>query len=1264
MFENGPAGTYKIFGYDSTTNALLIDLPIDREIENVSFHIPRVSSYQSGPDVYWSEVSYFDNSATVEDNFGLYVGFPKALIDEYDPTLDYLSVIKSMWFAMMSGPQFDNMQLAVQALFNLPYTEQPGRVLFVREPTSVEEGRILFLDEDRREHVFVLPVGATMAINPRTGRTIKGFPATDDVENLTPLQRETREDSILDSHVKIVDVVRIDDYISNTDLIKKQFGGDSFSYVDDDGVVHAVDVSPTIIEKYHTFIVNVPLEITNNTSVFPLVRKFLEESKPAYTNFILVGSLNFVDEVSVLEEAMLHPTILLKDTPHTSPFFARYDGRGHSYTAILPVLDVDGNPVIDPVTGLPTFSEQSIEQAVVTLQREARLWPERKSLERIAVIDETPLKAAMTKLTARYQRRPSYTYGSFHSPDAPLSDFVFTDKGTPEVADQNYSLKNYNDATAADTILCFYKEDLPAEFFSEGFGYFDVSEDTGTKFYPTPLFYSLVGSISSALTLEDVGISGYEIGGSFTAMGMARVRNTPHFIKLTHGAHTISTEPAIFLEDGTKRYPVDFVGLFPKLTKPKTYSGEEGEGTLGSKVPFYVEGEEGTEVDYFFFHADRDGDGKHDSMHSDMSFKSIADLPDPEVTYWDTTDVYEKYESGYCEGVLDDWSGDGSWNYKRKVVDMVNSWNSDIDVVLSKLWLPIEKVVTSDEDPEFIPGEPVDVMYYSDGLGGELQSLEGHIWNDSPPVIDHIGAGVHPKIPFGTTSPQNAHPITYLRLGFEATYDISREALTQTQEDSDEPLVSNYGKEERLNWWDGLKESLLTTGDLLEGDPVVTNRIRLVGRKSGAVASILFGSIDGFTDQFSIDDEVTKKFYDLQTIWQQDKLIENGPASDPEFIITKYIPLGGMRIHDFRASSFCFNPGGGISDDPSKPPAFSPEMPFTDKNYALWPYSDHDDDGVITGIDAELAHHTGTEITEVQAERYNLEVQMLPPNLDLPSDAQMVPSFSPGFYSWWNNVPVPTPVDGTASGITPASELEPLLVWGYADQGIVEVGNEVATTDWEPPAGAKALQNVHVGMKVKARKTRHLTHGFTEFVIPPPTIKMIVPSSSGYDVRVCGFYFCNDDPTRTEIPTSETFDGNIGGSWIFMRNSVTGYEIQITDWSFETGIHPGRHIVPKGATRDGQSTWVLGREASLADPLDNGQPSDGHVIEFNIPTLDEEGYYDIIVRNYRPWYAGSDTSADKRNVHIDTVIASRAYYYSTEGFGGAAWGTSSWGSAD
>ena len=478
-------------------------------------------------------------------------------------------------------------------------------------------------------------------------------------------------------------------------------------------------------------------------------------------------------------------------------------------------------------------------------------------------------------------------------------------------------------------------------------------------------------------------------------------------------------------------------------------------------------------------------------------------------------------------------------------------------------------------------------------------------------------------------------------------------------------MVSNYGNEERLNWWDSLKTALIATGAIAEDSNLIDSRIKFIGRESGAQADLVTSRLVGFSDQFSIDDAATKGFYDLQKIWQQDKLIENGPKSDPEFIITKYIPLGGLTINAFRTSSFCFNPGGGWSDDPSKPPGVTPELPFSDKSYDLWSYSDHDDDGIISGVDAELAHHTGAEGTSQQADRYNLEVQLLPPDLSLSNDAQMVPSFGPGFYSWWHSVPTPTPVDGTGSGIVPASLLEPLMVWGYADKGELEEGHiTAASTDWEPPPNVSALQNVHVGMRVKARKTRHLTHGFTEFYIPSPTIKMIVPSSSGYDVRVCGFYFCNDDPTRTSTPTKDSFDGEIGGSWIFMRNSETGEEIQVTDWSFEIGTHPGKHIVPKGTTRDGNATWVVGREPDITDPHDNGQTSDGHIIEFNIPTIEEEGYYDVIVRNYRPWYLSADTSEDKRNIHIDTVIASRAYYYSTEGFGGTAWGTSSWGSAE
>jgi len=1269
VIENGPAGVYQILGYDEDTGEFIINSPDLSNVSDLRVYAPRMCSYYPGPERFWAELSYYDNSQTVENNFGLFVGFPKELVDEYDPSLDYLSVIKSMWFAFMSGPHFDNLQLAVQALFNLPYTEQPGRVLYAQEATSETEGRIILVDEDERQQVFVLPAGTSLATNPRTGRTIKGFTFTDDLEGLTDEQLEDREDSILDAYVKLVDVVKIDDYISDEDIINKQFGGNVRQFVDDDGVIHEVDISPTIIEKYHTFLVNVPLEITHSTSVFPLVQQFLNEAKPAYTNFILVGSLNFVDEVSVLEEAILMPTIILRDTPHTAPFMARYDGEGLSYTTILPALDETGAPVIDADTGLPTYTEQTVAQAIVTAERQASLWPTYKTLEKVAVIDDSPLVDEFEyKVLGRIGRGDmlDWPYETYSTPEEELNNSWTPSTGffteDPTLAGLTLGEAGVSERTidfwrSSHWDVCFVvmKDDLPYEYTTEtpvlGYRVTDASEGT-VSWVLSEMFANLVGNNTEFTTTFN-----------HQQIFALRIKDTPHFMYVTPegGAFILDFDNAI--TDGDIQ-TIEIVGYRFGLPlgrnfyqDPDTELADGESPSLNPLSRWYREGEGALALCDVYFWGDVNGDGIHDRFVLDEDgvstgvAKTIEDIPKPEVTYWDMDDVFEKYEAGYCEGVLDDYSGDGSWNKARTTLDMVNTWNSDLDVVRSKVWVPVEKTITSDEDAEFVLGEKLSVRFQ----GAEV---EGHIWNAAPPVVDHVGSGGHPKVPFGVVSPQNAHVHTYLLFGFEATYEFTQEALSLKEDESEELLPNNYANESRLDWYNHLYQCLVDAELLVAPDPLDPTDVTFVGLTSGAVAKLAVDGIAAF-DTFGPDEDATKSYYHLETIWQQDKLIEYGPVSDPDIIITKYIPLGGMTIADYQASSFCFNPGGGISDDPSVPPAFVPVVPFTYKENPHWSYGDEDDDGVL-----DLDHHTRTRISEAQAHYYNLEAQCHVPDLTISSNEQFSPSFSPGYFTWWDNVPVPTTVDGVGSGIVPASEVLPLLVWGYADQGKLSAANPVAHTGWEPPAEATALQNVHIGMKVKARKTKHLTHGFTEFYIPAPTIKMIVPASSGYDLRVCGFYFCNDDPTRVELPTETTHDGSIGGSWVFMRNSVTKDEFLVTDWSFETGVHEGRHIVPKGPLRDGLSTWVLGREPDPADASDPGQRSDGHIIEFNIPTLSEEGYYDVIVRNYRPWYMGSDVSEEKRNVHIDTVIAERAYYYSTEGFGGASWGTSPWGSTE
>jgi hypothetical protein len=169
---------------------------------------------------------------------------------------------------------------------------------------------------------------------------------------------------------------------------------------------------------------------------------------------------------------------------------------------------------------------------------------------------------------------------------------------------------------------------------------------------------------------------------------------------------------------------------------------------------------------------------------------------------------------------------------------------------------------------------------------------------------------------------------------------------------------------------------------------------------------------------------------------------------------------------------------------------------------------------------------------------------------------------------------------------------------------------------------------------------------------------MIVPASAGYDLRICGYYFCNDDPTRVNTPSDTANDygdptvleGIIGGSWVFFRSSTTGVETPVSSYNFEQGINPGKLITFLGKDRDGNSRYIWGGP---------DQPSDGHVLELHVPAnLPDFGYYDIIVRNYRPYQM---KSGGAWQYHMDEDSVLKAFYHSESGWGISPWGTGPFG---
>jgi hypothetical protein len=1110
----GTTGNYEVVAVEvSLDKSITLHLKTPMTVSGTfEGYLPRYSAFYPSQDLFWAEMSYFDNWKTIEGNFGLYVGLPKEVLESYTTTADYLSVTKSLWFAFFSGPHFTNLELAAQAFYSLPFTEEAGQVGQIDEATPTKQGRIALLVGNIIKNYY-FPYGATIAVNPLTGSTITAtayrseeeIDATEMSDELKAAEKVLLNNSKVPAYTKLVNVVSIQDYISDELLISKTL------------------IDEGVIRKYHTFIVDVPLNITRTTGVFPLIKAYLQEARPAYTDFILVGSISLSDSVDAIDEQFMFPTMTLVDTPHTSPFFAQKDAVGE------------------------------FNKAMVPSDKEALLWPKHSTLAK--------------------------NIGSFKT----LTTVHTGDPITPPPGVIAWPSGN--------TLFQIYGEATQQSF-----------------------------STGDVIFIQD----NYQFeGDGFTAI----VEQTASFELQITFVVPIQTWTFYFL----------------KLKDP--VSGEIILYEEYGRVPLNVE--------------------------SDFVFPIYGTVSDK--GFFDQDDVKEKYESGFAEGILDNYSGDGSWNMEKSILDMVNTTDNDIDVIGSKLWLPV--VLSNDatlpgftesteaekqDDLEFVKGEEVS-FWYRHNITNDWAKVPDHIWDESPPLIEHIGAGNHPKIPH-SFSPQNTHPYSYLVLGFEnqnfsAKNDYGDELRLQPK------LASKLSLETlsigQVGLWGivGLTSGKLAVLDALMKEDGVQNQNfaffspNLPGFETGKESYTEFQSLNDMvaprlvpplaeiTENTSLTvtagyDEAEQRYFQLSHLWDEDKLVENNPHFSTTLTMTQYVPTYGTSFSNFWASAPAFDMsqwtslqggGGGGGGGGMGPPAFNPEK------------------------------------------GYGWQVQQHPYNSKVTPSHQFVPSFGPGL--------------GPQGTLTdPNSQL---VCWGYAGSSVTNTDVRVATeptviSDFElgisfPHSGmtdqqiyeSPALKNLHIGVRINTWREKHFTHGFVEFTIPKPEVNLILPLTAGDDIRICGSYLCNDDPTRVAIPTLDpnsygdpaNGEGMLGGSWVFFRNVFSGSETPVVAINFETGVHPTKVIA------EGAGKMIYGLTSYNVDGVATqvAQPSDGHILEVDIPELPTEGYYDIIIRNYRPYQFKTGSAWA---YHMDEIVISKAYYFAPGGFGGITWGTGAFGGGD
>jgi hypothetical protein len=267
------------------------------------------------PGRLWAEVSYFDNSDAIEDNFGILVGLRKKDLEGLQKDLSYRQAVSGLMYAYSQGSSLSRVRLGAQILLGLPFAEQRGIIRSIDEDYRLDtygnplQGRILVEDVDQLgvaqgiQRIYLYPIDAQsqdlagVETSPVSGLK---YAVGDTVEQFAPLAKG----------------VTISDYLSDPDA---QFM-----------------TAAATLQKFHTFRLRVNDQIFGVDEI-QLVSEFLRRITPSYVSFILSISSELVDTVSIEDQIflkLLTSHLALGDNPGLGlPAAFRFDDQdfnGHA----------------------------------------------------------------------------------------------------------------------------------------------------------------------------------------------------------------------------------------------------------------------------------------------------------------------------------------------------------------------------------------------------------------------------------------------------------------------------------------------------------------------------------------------------------------------------------------------------------------------------------------------------------------------------------------------------------------------------------------------------------------------------------------------------------------------------------------------------------------------------------------------------------------------------------------------------------------------
>lgn len=260
------------------------------------------------PDIFWAEISLFDNGPQIESLFGSLVGFTRDDASKFDRDFNYLSGTAGLLYARQKGPHVFPIRVGAQILLGQPFAEVAGTVLEVDYLFSPTKGRLLVQDDDLtrgevvrsyyyRKDPLDLTATSGLDLNPDTGVP---WAAGDKIPQFSPIG----------AGVGITDI-----------------------YNDPEWYIPFVRAGMmSELEKFHTFLVQYNVDLVSLANL-SLLASFMHKASPKHVHHILLGVKGVSEEIDILDtlEAVIYFNQL--DSTHSSGRAFTYDDyRGDGTT--------------------------------------------------------------------------------------------------------------------------------------------------------------------------------------------------------------------------------------------------------------------------------------------------------------------------------------------------------------------------------------------------------------------------------------------------------------------------------------------------------------------------------------------------------------------------------------------------------------------------------------------------------------------------------------------------------------------------------------------------------------------------------------------------------------------------------------------------------------------------------------------------------------------------------------------------------------------